>query len=253
MTGNTGVPVDAGEPFTGSWELLAAPATVVVLPPRSQPWGTAYCLSAATSRRRKGKLSREAPGERSTIFRDMSGSPVKTPSRPLPSLNSPREVVNKATKAWHAFFGKSGTCRDASSKFKGKKSHLRVSWPGCEPASAAPPLDVSGEVGGNLGVPPIPLDGVKAQSRSRLRSSAASGTGSPAASVKVRARNATNGRWASHLSLPDCWIADTGCGYDLLSKRWVDEVDQKRLAQIRDPPTFCWCRREHGCEYEVAD
>ena len=45
-------------------------------------------------------------------------------------------------------------------------------------------------------------------------------------------------RWASHLSLPDCWIADTGCGYDFISADWVDEVDKKRLTQIDQPPTF---------------
>ena len=106
--------------------------------------------------------------------------------------------------------------------------------PFCEP----PPVVAPSEACGNPGVPPIPLSGLNAKSRSRLRSSAVGGSGPPAASVKVRARNATNSRWASHLSLPDCWIADTGCGYDLLSKRWVDEVDQKRLTQIRDPPTF---------------
>ena len=184
------------------------------MPPRSRPWGTAYCLSAATSGRRKGRLSREAPGERTTMFRDASGRPVKTPSRPLPSLYTPREIVNDATRAWHAYFGESGTCRDANSKFKGTKRHLRVSWSGCEPASAAPPENVPVEVGGNPSVPPIPLDGLKTHPRSRSRSSAASGPGSPAASVKVRARNASNSRWASHLSLPDCWIADTGCGLD---------------------------------------
>ena len=127
------------------------------MPPRSRPWGTAYCLSAATSGRRKGRLSREAPGERTTMFRDASGRPVKTPSRPLPSLYTPREIVNDATRAWHAYFGESGACRDANSKFKGTKRHLRVSWSGCEPTSEAPPVDVPSEVGGNPGVPPIPL------------------------------------------------------------------------------------------------
>ena len=172
------------------------------------------------------------------MFRDASGRPVKTPSRPLPSLYTPREIVNDATKAWHAYFGESGTCRDANSKFKGTKRHLRVSWSGCEPISETPPVDVPKEKGGNPGVPPLSLSGIQSPSRSKRRSSVAGGSGSPVASVKVRARNATNSRWASHLSLPDCWIADTGCGYDLLSKRWVDEVDQKRLTQIRDPPTF---------------
>ena len=116
MTGSPGAPVDAGEAFTGSWELLAAPAPVVVLPPRSQPWGTAYCLSAATSGRRKGSLSREAPGERTTMFRDASGRPSKTPSRPLPRFEKLREVRNEATNELRDHDSSKRTSRNEASK-----------------------------------------------------------------------------------------------------------------------------------------
>ena len=43
---------------------------------------------------------------------------------------------------------------------------------------------------------------------------------------------------ATSLSCPDCWIADTGCGYDLLSYKWVDDADRKRLKNTADPLLF---------------
>ena len=43
---------------------------------------------------------------------------------------------------------------------------------------------------------------------------------------------------AARMSCPDCWIADTGCGHDLLSYRWVDDTDRKRLRNTADPLLF---------------
>ena len=118
---------------TGTWEVIAAPAPVVVLPPRSHPWGTAYCIPAATSERRRRTNSKNRPGERKGLFTDTHGSVVGTPSRPIPRATPP-EVRNAATEAWGSFYGKPGVVRFAGSKFQGKKSSLRVTWSECEPS-----------------------------------------------------------------------------------------------------------------------
>ena len=43
---------------------------------------------------------------------------------------------------------------------------------------------------------------------------------------------------AAQLSVPTCWIADTGCGFDLLCMKWVDETDRKRLSKPDNPMLF---------------
>jgi len=56
--------------------------------------------------------------------------------------------------------------------------------------------------------------------------------------TKSKGLTHTNGDLAAQLSLPDCWIADTGCGHDLLAKRWVDEADKARLFESSSPLLF---------------
>ena len=94
-------------------------------------------------------------------------------------------------------------------------------------------------------MPPLPLRGRRPSAvcegsnvTNSSGSEAADDPRRPAVSAKVKARKASNTRWASHLSLLDCWIADALCGYDLLSMRWVDEVDRDRMTRIGKPPTF---------------
>ena len=43
---------------------------------------------------------------------------------------------------------------------------------------------------------------------------------------------------AAQLSVPTCWIADTGCGFDLICMRWVDETDWERLIKPDHPMLF---------------
>ena len=63
---------------------------------------------------------------------------------------------------------------------------------------------------------------------------------SPLAAVNsnTKRRAVSEGRCASSHSLPDCWIADTGCGYDLLCGKWVTVPDKGKLSLISHPPTF---------------
>ena len=44
-------------------------------------------------------------------------------------------------------------------------------------------------------------------------------------------------REAEH-STPDCWIADTGCGHDLLASKWVSECDKNKLLSSGSPLLF---------------
>ena len=44
-------------------------------------------------------------------------------------------------------------------------------------------------------------------------------------------------REAEH-STPDCWIADTGCGHDLLAAKWVSECDKNKLLSSGSPLLF---------------
>lgn len=77
-------PSDGNAGFTGTWELLDAPAPVVVLPPRLTPWATAYCIPAATAGRRGRTTRKSVPGERTGFFHDKRGLALSTPSRPTP-------------------------------------------------------------------------------------------------------------------------------------------------------------------------
>lgn len=243
---------DGVEAFQGTWELLAAPAPVVVSPPRSRPWGTAYCFNAdlsaipaASAGRRSRKYLKSVPCERTGFFTDKSGLAVNTPSRPTPRPRPPA-VDNEATRAWQAFFGRPGTTKDANSHLKDSKRN-RDSWGECELLQAANPREAPSGTGGDPRVPPLPLRGrgpSKVYEDSNVSKNTSSGSEAadvprrPAVSAKVKARKASNSRWASHLSLLGCWIADTACGYDRLSMRWVDEVDRDRLTKIGNPPTF---------------
>ena len=178
------------------------------------------------------------PGERTGLFCDINGLASSTPSRPVPRP-TPRAVDNRATRQWFSFYGAPGLARDAGSKFKGKKKSLRVTFGACEFTNATALEQAPSGDGGAPEVPPLPLGGSESVSSRRPDSARAVDVAlESTAPAKVRARNASNSRWASHLSLPDCRIADTGCGYDLMSKRWVDELDHRRLTQIRNPPTF---------------
>ena len=56
---------------------------------------------------------------------------------------------------------------------------------------------------------------------------------------------AASGRLAPSSSLPPCWIADTGCGHDLLCQRHIAKHDQDRRTPVPAPPQFSGVG---GCE-----
>ena len=56
---------------------------------------------------------------------------------------------------------------------------------------------------------------------------------------------------AAQLSVPTCWIADTGCGFDLLCMKWVDETDQKRLFKPDQPMLFSGVGRTNAAELKL--
>ena len=175
------------------------------------------------------------PGERVGLYCDIYGSVITTPSRPV-SRRLIR-VDDASTRAWSVFYKRLGTLKGAGSKFQGKKKRLRVSWAGCKPPKKTPPGRASvGEGDSSIGSP-SPSGGPKADSSERASRSASAGS-VPLASAGAKTREKPVGRWASVKSLPDCWIADTGCGFDILCGRWVALEDQARQTLIPSPPTF---------------
>ena len=58
---------------------------------------------------------------------------------------------------------------------------------------------------------------------------------SPGAARRVPA---AAGRLATSASLPSCWIADTGCGHDLLCQRQIAKHDQECRTRVPAPPPF---------------
>ena len=58
---------------------------------------------------------------------------------------------------------------------------------------------------------------------------------SPSAARRVPA---AAGRLATSASLPSCWIADTGCGHDLLCQRHIAKHDQECRTRVPAPPQF---------------
>ncbi|MDA8582694.1 hypothetical protein N9L68_00645 [bacterium] len=44
-------------------------------------------------------------------------------------------------------------------------------------------------------------------------------------------------RTAEHF-LPECWVADTGCGHDLLAAKWVRGWDQNKMRESESPLSF---------------
>ena len=149
---------------------------------------------------------------RSVIY--IYGSVITTPSRPT-SRRLVR-VDDASTRAWKAFYRQPGVLKDAGSKFQGSKKQLRVSWGECKPSKKASPGRASPGSGRTSTGPPLSSCGSKAESPD-TNSRGASVASKPLASAGAKARDGPVGRWASVKSLPDCWIADTGCGYDLLS------------------------------------
>ena len=203
-------PAVGGQAGSGSLHCVAAPAV---------------CAMAEAERPLRGQRSAGRPGERTGWFRDRSGRAITTPSRPIPRL-LPKAHAS-ATKLWYSFYRRPGVSKDAGSKFQERKKCLKVSWAPCKRdlravpgrASVPPGVSPSGALGYNGG----PTEAVS-PSVENLRSDLSSSL------AAVNANNkrvvASEGRCASSHSLPDCWIADTGCGFDLLCGRWVTKPDK---------------------------
>lgn len=138
-----------------------------------------------------------------------------------------------ATIAWAALFRRPGSLKGADHTLK-DPSRNRVTWGECELLQAADPREAPSGSGGDLSVHPLPLS-----SRSSASPSARVGYDMvndviPSTKTAGLPRNPAVPLDRSG----GFWIADAGCGYGLLSKRWVDLVNLGRLTRIDKPPTF---------------
>ena len=132
-------------------------------------------------------------------FRDRKGNISPTPARPVRG-RSPMLLKVRSKWEW-------STDHDHDvppSQSLAHKSARRITWGVCETT-----LVPSAELGRNA---------MAAASRRTM----SRGVMTPGKSAGPPLREAEH-------STPDCWIADTGCGHDLLASKWVSECDKNKL------------------------
>ena len=175
------------------------------------------------------------------ILRDRRGDMHTTPSRPIPaSIRGPRVLCKAVTKRWgKKYRDSSSVFQDAGSRFKGQRKSKRVSWgewvppasrgsrtsaPNASEVADSAVRALTGDSVGSGGVdadfgstyPAILGDECMSAAPSpsprapdvqpRIsRHKGSSGSGLPTLLSRV-----------AQLSRPQCWIGDTGCGYDLM-------------------------------------
>ena len=207
--------------------------------------GPARRTSCSMRKEEKVSSARVVDGESEGrgLFTNLFGVPSTTPARPLPaSARGRRRVFKGVTKDWRAVHAKpSGPFKDAGSRFRGARKSKRVTW-GQWKHPASPPRECvskvkstprkprsarsgtdgvgsSGpsllEIWGKEGVSAWDDDvrGENLHLSSILQDADMCSAASPSAAQRVPA---ASGRLATSSSLPSCWIADTGCGHDLL-------------------------------------
>jgi len=163
-----------------------------------------------------GRLLERSPkgkkkGAARRLQRDKNGKISRTPARPDPNR---KPKLLKLRSAWE----RGGHFGEHSRGWKAKqgtaqKSARRVSWGVCETT-----LVPSAELG---------MTAV-ASASGRLRNGKGRKAGQPVDSESPTAEH----------SLPDCWIADTGCGHDLLASKWVSECDKNKVKASESPLLF---------------
>ena len=160
---------------------------------------------------------------------------VGTLAHPPPrgSRSTPREA--KVKSVWEAL---PGQITDASSKFGGAKKGLKVTFIDGDvmevPAAELGPScdDDSWKTWEYAGGPQWPS---APPTPSRVP---AGGAETSTKKKKDKKKLSPYVDAAAQLSVPTCWIADTGCGFDLLCMKWVDETDRKRLSKPDNPMLF---------------
>ena len=141
-------------------------------------------------------------------FRDRKGNISPTPARPIRG-RSP--MLLKVRSQWE---GSSDHDYDVPPmQSLAHKSARRITWGVCETA-----LVPSAELGRNA---------MAAASRRTM----SRGVMTPGKTAGPPLREAEH-------STPDCWIADTGCGHDLLASKWVSECDKNKLLSSGSPLLF---------------
>ena len=163
-----------------------------------------------------GRLLERSPkgkgkGAARRLHRDKNGKISRTPARPDPNR---KPKLLKLMSAWErdGHFGK----RSRGWKAKRGTAHKparRVSWGECETT-----LIPSAELGTTA----------VASASGRLRNGKGRKAGRMGDSESPTAEH----------SLPDCWIADTGCGHDLLASKWVSECDKNKVKAFESPLLF---------------
>ena len=142
------------------------------------------------------------------LFRDKNGKISRTPARPNPNR---KPKLLKLMSAWERASARSRGRKTKPSS--AQKSARRVSWGVCETT-----LVPSAELGTKA----------VASASGRFRKGKGRKAGQPVDSESPTAEH----------SLPDCWIADTGCGHDLLASKWVSECDKNKVRATDTPLTF---------------
>ena len=136
------------------------------------------------------------------LYRDKNGKISRTPAGPDPNR---KPKLLKLMSAWErdSHFGKQFRGWKAK-RGTAHKPARRVSWGECETT-----LVPSAELGTQA----------VASASGRLRNGKGRKAGQPVDSESPTAEH----------SLPDCWIADTCCGHDLLASKWVSGCNQNKV------------------------